>query len=365
MNYFINIVSNLFVYFSAPLAIRYIIFRRPIHRKWVAILVLIPIFVTLSIMVNIQREHLREKLYQEHNIPYSRRTTSTTPPILWLSMVASFFILTKNDRNSKKGDSTESICDKNNENIKQPINGKIITNQENKDCKQEADNELQQVQHQSKTILYISLAIISISLLIIISISLELASDHFKRELNQAGTNTQNPVVTYQEEQSHPQSDSEEAMQYLVAAQQGDSEAQFVIGWMYAVGKGVSKDNQAALKWFLVSAEQGNASGQLGVGWMYKEGHGVPQDYYKAMKWFRLSAEQGDEIAQWHLGWMYANGQGVTQNFEEACSWWIVSAAKNHPPAKEDLETIKNEMDSYEIQNAQHKANIIMKRIGQ
>jgi TPR repeat protein len=61
----------------------------------------------------------------------------------------------------------------------------------------------------------------------------------------------------------------------------------------YAAG-----DFATAAKEFNKAAEQGDADAQLLLGIMYNNGEGVLQDYKEAVKWFRLAAEQGDANAQ-------------------------------------------------------------------
>ena len=73
-------------------------------------------------------------------------------------------------------------------------------------------------------------------------------------------------------------------------------------------------DFATALRLWKPLAEQGNADAQFNFGVMYANGKGVAQDYKKAVKWYTLAAEQGDASAQYHLGLMYANGKGVAQD---------------------------------------------------
>jgi Sel1 repeat len=54
-------------------------------------------------------------------------------------------------------------------------------------------------------------------------------------------------------------------------------------------------------------AEQGDPEAQFFLGQMYAEGESVPQDYGEAAKWYRLAAEQGMVEAQYELGRMYLN----------------------------------------------------------
>ena len=59
------------------------------------------------------------------------------------------------------------------------------------------------------------------------------------------------------------------------------------------------------MKWYRLAAEQGDADAQYNLGWMYDEGQGVPQDNKEAVKWWRLSAEQRNERAQFNLSLMH------------------------------------------------------------
>ena len=62
------------------------------------------------------------------------------------------------------------------------------------------------------------------------------------------------------------------------------------------------------------AAEQGDANAQVMLGAMYDFGEGVRQDYAEAGKWYRKAAEQGYAFAQCNLGWMYNFGKGVQQD---------------------------------------------------
>ncbi len=64
----------------------------------------------------------------------------------------------------------------------------------------------------------------------------------------------------------------------------------------------------------LKAAEQGNADAQLVVGNRYAYGKGVPQDYTQAIVWYTKAAEQWNASAQFRLAEMYALGQGVSQD---------------------------------------------------
>ena len=88
---------------------------------------------------------------------------------------------------------------------------------------------------------------------------------------------------------------------------------------MYTIALGVPQDDAEAVRWYRLSADQGNADAQYNLGFMYANGLGVPQDEAEAVRWYRLSADQGNALAQNNLGLRYANGLGVPQDEAEPC----------------------------------------------
>ena len=110
-------------------------------------------------------------------------------------------------------------------------------------------------------------------------------------------------------------------------ADQGDAEAQSMLGLMYDVGRGVPHDYAQAVKWYRLAADQDNARAQFMLGGMYDVGQGVPQDYAQALKWYRLAADQGYALAQLNLGFMYELGQGVPKDDVLAYMWRNLAAA--------------------------------------
>ena len=88
-------------------------------------------------------------------------------------------------------------------------------------------------------------------------------------------------------------------------AQKGNAHDQWNLGVMYDLGTGgFPQDSVQAVKWYRLAADQGNADAQRLLGGMYENGTGVSQDYFQAVKWYRLAADQGNEDAQWNLDLM-------------------------------------------------------------
>lgn len=80
-------------------------------------------------------------------------------------------------------------------------------------------------------------------------------------------------------------------------------------------------DYQTAMRIWRPLAEQGNAQAQVMLGLLYDQGQGVISDFSKAVYWWRQAAEQGDPLAQDFLGVMYLNGMGVPPDQKQARVW--------------------------------------------
>jgi TPR repeat protein len=104
-------------------------------------------------------------------------------------------------------------------------------------------------------------------------------------------------------------------------ASQGNPGAQYRLGVMYEIGKGVPQAYDEALHWYRKAAEQGFPAPQFNLGRMYELGRGVVQDHAEAAKWYLRSAGYGYASAQASLGCLYLRGQGVAQDYARAFKW--------------------------------------------
>jgi TPR repeat protein len=126
------------------------------------------------------------------------------------------------------------------------------------------------------------------------------------------------------------------------AADQGLSLAQFRLGVLYAdglstTGLNVTRDYAEAVKWYRKAADQGFAQAQFDLGVMYVIGQGVEKDDPEAAKWYRKAAEQGISMAQNNLGAMYADGYGVAKDSAEAVKWYRKAADQGLSMAQNNL----------------------------
>ncbi|HNP29457.1 MAG TPA: tetratricopeptide repeat protein [Nitrospirales bacterium] len=139
-------------------------------------------------------------------------------------------------------------------------------------------------------------------------------------------------------------------------AEEGNAEAQNMLGYMYRYGQGVPQDFEQARQWYRRAADLGNARAQNNLGAMYRQGLGVPQDYQEAFRWFLRAAEQGNGGAQNHVGLMYYKGEGVQQDLVQAYMWAFLAAGQGVDPAIQALEFLAKDMTPDQIDQAKDLA---------
>ncbi|MDD3535010.1 MAG: tetratricopeptide repeat protein [Candidatus Cloacimonetes bacterium] len=110
------------------------------------------------------------------------------------------------------------------------------------------------------------------------------------------------------------------------AADQGNTEAEFYLGFLYSGGIGVKKDPAEAFQWYKKAADKGDPDAQLELAFCYDKGKVVKKDPKEAMLLLQLAAEQGNEYAMFHLGAKYILGNDMEQDLNEAFFWMLLSA---------------------------------------
>lgn len=135
-------------------------------------------------------------------------------------------------------------------------------------------------------------------------------------------------------------------------AEEGDPEAQFNLGNMYALGYGVPMDSAESVKWWQLAAEQDHADAQFNLGNAYMTGYPVEKDYSAAARWFRLAAEKSVVGAQQALGWMYYSGFGVTRDYIEAYVWWWIAAEQGQEQAAVGLNQVQSELTASQMEKS-------------
>lgn len=154
---------------------------------------------------------------------------------------------------------------------------------------------------------------------------------------------------------------------YQKKAEQGDAESQFILGKCYMNGKGVKKSITEAANWWrkasdngsleareninknksmieirekLIAAEKGDSQAQYEIGEKYSN-DGL---YSEAVKWYQKAADLGNADALFRLGQCYeVYNRGVKQDKDMANELYQKAAEKGHAAAKRRIETMKQE----------------------
>jgi len=114
----------------------------------------------------------------------------------------------------------------------------------------------------------------------------------------------------------------EEAIPILKqAAELGNAEAQYNLGYCYRAGSGVEQNTEKGIEWFAKSAEQGFNDGLYQMMMAYGNGDGVEQDYKKGFEFGLKCAENGDGTCMWNVINCYYSGMGVEKNMGKMLEW--------------------------------------------
>lgn len=155
---------------------------------------------------------------------------------------------------------------------------------------------------------------------------------------------------------------AEAAKWFHLAAQKGHTEAQENLGVMYANGRGVAQDYAEAVLWYEKAAKSGNPEVQAELGDIYFFGRGGMKDHRRAKQWYEMAAVNGIPRAQFNLGLMYANGQGTSVDYVKAYTW--LTAATQLPilaeKAIEARQSFAGSMTAAQIAQAERDAQAYM-----
>jgi TPR repeat protein len=136
----------------------------------------------------------------------------------------------------------------------------------------------------------------------------------------------------------------EESLKWLKkSAEQGFLPAQVSLGLGYWEGdirtRKMAPDNAKALHWLRIAAERGDAKAKTYLGYAYAEGRGVVKDDVAAVQLWRAAAAQNYSRAEEALGWAYEKGRGVPRDPSEARRWYQRAASHGSHGAKSKLKS--------------------------
>ena len=112
---------------------------------------------------------------------------------------------------------------------------------------------------------------------------------------------------------------------------------------MLLKGKGVEKDYNRSLFWYIVAAEQGDGEAQNSVGILYELGIGTVQSLSEAFYWYTESSNSGYTPAFNRLAYFYLMGKGVDKDIHKAIELFKKAASKGDQTAIEVLDILDPE----------------------
>jgi hypothetical protein len=107
-------------------------------------------------------------------------------------------------------------------------------------------------------------------------------------------------------------------------------EAQNALGYLFARGLGVVKNEQRAFELYSKAAAAGSGIAMQSLSGSYIDGMYVKQDFGKALDWLEKAVEAGNADALQGIGNMYFNGQGVPKDYAMAAQYFQQAADLNN-----------------------------------
>ena len=151
---------------------------------------------------------------------------------------------------------------------------------------------------------------------------------------------------------------------YMKTAENGYAHGQYSVGFMYANGEGVDKNEALAVNWMQKAAKQEHEDA---IEWLadYKgnnaaekqaakldavkeraEEHYGRKEYAEAARFYQEAAKGGDAYSQYSLGYMLRHGQGVVRNLNAAKEWLVKAVNNGNKSAEKELDIIIKEMEA-------------------
>jgi len=124
------------------------------------------------------------------------------------------------------------------------------------------------------------------------------------------------------------------------AALAGDTDAQFNLGQLYKLGRGVPVDQAQAMEWYKRAADHGHVKSQENYAvLMFQSGR-----RQEAIPYLERLAQVGRPIGQYFLGTAYFNGDGVGRDPVKGYAYMTLAAAQLLPQAQTALDQMNDRL---------------------
>lgn len=93
---------------------------------------------------------------------------------------------------------------------------------------------------------------------------------------------------------------------YSELATQGNSHAQYMLGFMYSTGIGVpQRDLAKGLLYYTFAALGGDIASDMTLGYWYHQGIGVSKSCDDGVEWYRRAAKQGNYYFNYYFSFFF------------------------------------------------------------
>jgi hypothetical protein len=143
----------------------------------------------------------------------------------------------------------------------------------------------------------------------------------------------------------------------VVKANQGDAVALTKLGVIAQAGlRGRLVDDEYAVQCFAKAAALNYPDGLQELGFMYAAGRGVTKNLAISFNYYLRAAKLGNSRAMDTVGYFYKSGEGVPRNYIEAYRWSSLAAASNIYGADMRVNELEKLMTPEERMEAQRRA---------
>jgi len=120
-----------------------------------------------------------------------------------------------------------------------------------------------------------------------------------------------------------------------------------------ALGHMEANDWDAAIPQLNEASGEGNAQAKYQLGLLYARGERVAKDMNKAREYLTDAGRLGYVKAQYHLGHMYGTGDGVERDYQASFIWFWLAASYGDNNAKRYMRVVMPKLTAKEYQDAE------------
>lgn len=136
------------------------------------------------------------------------------------------------------------------------------------------------------------------------------------------------------------------------------------MGSLYLYGQGVEQNYQTAASWFLGPAEEGDTQAQAVLGLLYMTDMLGTRDLKKSFEWYYKSANGGNQNAQSFVAMAYATGEGTEADRIQAYKWLLIvfggnllDAHKKNMMSLKEMKPLFEQITPTEVTKARKEAH--------